>query len=108
VISNSGGGKSPGNQTVPRAAYRTVDGKIVVVWQDTRSRYVYYNTITGVDFTCATPPVVGTERQIGYNAIEEFTYPPLNHVTNEVIGTGNGVTSTFSMYSVIISLILVQ
>ena len=78
VISKAGSGKSPGNQTAPRAAYRTIDGKIVVVWQDTRPNYVYYNTITGIDFTCATPPAVGTERQIGYNAIEEYTYPTLN------------------------------
>lgn len=93
------------NQTSPRAAYRIEDGKIIVVWQDTRPNYVFYNTIAGIDFSSCTPGLAGNgatlgdaDATIGYNPIQEYSYStllPLN-VTGEVIATADGITSTFS------------
>ena len=67
------------NQTVPRAAYRPIDSKILVVWQDTRGNtaqgYVYYRYITNLpDSTnCATfdptTLTLGTETPVGFNSI---------------------------------------
>ncbi len=62
---------SSGNQTVPRAAYKS--GRILVVWQDTRattnvSGYVYYRDIavSSLDASCSNPSM-GTETAVAFD-----------------------------------------
>lgn len=61
---------SSGNQTVPRAAYKS--GRIVLAWQDTRSTanvsgFVYYRdiTVSSLDASCSNPSL-GTETAVTY------------------------------------------
>jgi hypothetical protein len=85
------------NQTAPRASYRVDDGKIVVVWQDTRANYVYYNTLTNINFsTCAA--TLGTETSIGFNNLAKYDYSTLIPTATgpESIGTADCTTTVFS------------
>ena len=79
----AGGTNDSANQTVPRAAYRPVDDKILVVWQDSRGTtnqgYVYYRTITNIpdSANCATfdptTLTLGTETPVGFTSINRDT-----------------------------------
>jgi len=90
------------NQTAPRASYRIEDGKIVVVWQDTRANYVYYNTLTNINFASCSNPMatVGTETSLGYNNLAEYDYSTLNplDVNNEGFATADGIANSFSNF----------
>jgi len=92
-----------GNQTVPRAAYRPLDDKVIVVWQDTRGNanggYVYYQPITTVpdDLTCAgyVPPAPAAGTAVGFNGTNSWgiNWTPIPSTAN--IGTGDGGNSLF-------------
>ncbi|MFZ3137198.1 MAG: choice-of-anchor D domain-containing protein [Thermodesulfovibrionales bacterium] len=86
------------NQTVPRASYRIEDGKIVIVWQDTRANYVYYNTLTNINFaSCANPMAsVGTETSLGINYFNEYSSSTPTPISAEGIGTGDGINANFA------------
>jgi hypothetical protein len=97
---------STGNETVPWAAYR--DGapdRILVVWQDTRSNYVYYKSIesfpdptTSATCTAYTPPVASGGTQIGYHGTQmwETTIGSTATPTTQFIAFGNGSTTSFA------------
>lgn len=61
-------GNAPGNQTLPRAAYKAgANGKIVIVWQDTVTPFVRFSTILTSDILLPaavtneiTPPLAVT------------------------------------------------
>ncbi|MCL5022304.1 MAG: choice-of-anchor D domain-containing protein [Nitrospirae bacterium] len=68
-----------GNQTMPRAAYRMVgNGKIVVVWQDTRPNFVYFRQIANANIpdpaNCGAyvPPGPAGGTQIGFNVTQRY------------------------------------
>ena len=94
------------NQTVPSAAYRPADGKIVVVWQDTRGNnaggYIYYRSITNIpdSTTCAgfdtTTLNFGAETSVGFNEVQVYNPLPTANVVNEAVGTGDGTTTDFN------------
>jgi len=87
----------PGNQTVPRAAYRKTGSKIVVVWQDTRPNYVKFKRISVTDFsTCAHSD--GGERDIGFNSIEEFDDRTTAVNNYDDIGIGDGSRYIFESF----------
>jgi hypothetical protein len=107
VITNASG-----NQTAPWAAYRDKDllaaptgnDTILVVWQDTRgttnSGYVYHRAInvTSLDTTACSGYSIGGENAVSYNQILKYdwTTSPINNITGENIGTGDGTATTFS------------
>jgi hypothetical protein len=92
---------APGNQTVPTAAYRQSDSKIVVVWQDDRGSatggYVYFSSITSLPsggYCGAVAPVVSSGTPVGYNGTKDYgsSTTPNPQVP---IGTGDGVNKNF-------------
>lgn len=93
VISNANG-----NQTVPRAAYRSADSKIVVVWQDTRPNYIKYRRVSITDFSTCSVDIGLVERDVGFNEIEEYIDNRGINTTTDIIGTGDGSRSNFAAF----------
>lgn len=85
---------SKGNQTVPRASYRQdisdpTKSKVVVVWQDTRSDYIYYKALSNFNAAANCTFNAGTERPIGYNEVRVHSDTALSYgdVADELLGT---------------------
>lgn len=90
VISNA-----TGNQTVPRAAYRSTESKIVVVWQDTRPNYIKYKGIRITNFSGCSVNIT-PERDVGFNELEEFDDRSTDsEIIGETIGICDGVRTNF-------------
>jgi Abnormal spindle-like microcephaly-assoc'd, ASPM-SPD-2-Hydin len=94
-----------GNQTVPTAAYRMKDNKIVVAWQDERGNasggYVYFATITSLPSggSCsAVAPVVSASTPVGYNGTKAYGIVPVPH-PGVVIDDGTGVDGANKTFS---------
>ncbi len=83
-----------GNQTVPRAAYRSSTGTIVVVWQDTRSTtnvsgFIYYSSIDVSSYasnetTCLAPPM-GAETAIALEDDNLFSPGTQSAITSHTL-----------------------
>lgn len=88
---------SQSNQTAPRAAYRTFDGRVVVVWQDTRPDYLYYNTLTGINFNNCNV-FVGEETPVGYTPLSVYDPSTLRRtdIRGDIIGQGDGSINSFN------------
>ncbi len=99
-----------GSQTSPKAAYRQSDGKIVVVWQDTRVNdsnsngiiehgeggYLYYTTITGINATSGAHTVGSVATWVGFNGIREYrtTIGNISTPGTSFLGFGNSQSGT--------------
>ncbi len=97
---------APGNQTVPRAAYRdkdvlqnqTGDDKIVVVWQDERgggdAGYIFFKEINvpNINSTCGGYGL-GTEKTTNYNDAKIYR----DGSAVDYVGQGDGLTYSFSV-----------